>query len=166
MITASFIHLKKSEFTKFTAELPTVSPRILLSGPAGELLYLYLYCPESLSSPLHSQHDLLFINISAGSEIYQEMLSKALANHFGAKLLIFDTNQFLGVSFRLMQQFFLFLNHQRLVSLRTVYNTLVSLHYYCIVGFIFKGNRKAKRWVTSRKILSLYQGTSGSCRYS
>ncbi|RWR74546.1 Forkhead-associated FHA domain-containing protein [Cinnamomum micranthum f. kanehirae] len=67
LITASFIHLKKSEFTKFTAELPTVSPRILLSGPAG-------------------------------SEIYQEMLSKALANHFGAKLLIFDTNQFLGGS--------------------------------------------------------------------
>eukprot|EP00268_Persea_americana_P067932 TRINITY_DN93_c0_g1_i5.p1 TRINITY_DN93_c0_g1~~TRINITY_DN93_c0_g1_i5.p1 ORF type:complete len:1065 (-),score=280.19 TRINITY_DN93_c0_g1_i5:582-3428(-) len=67
LITAAFIHLKKSEFTKFTTELPTVSPRILLSGPAG-------------------------------SEIYQEMLSKALANHFGAKLLIFDTNQFLGGS--------------------------------------------------------------------
>eukprot|EP00268_Persea_americana_P067934 TRINITY_DN93_c0_g1_i8.p1 TRINITY_DN93_c0_g1~~TRINITY_DN93_c0_g1_i8.p1 ORF type:complete len:1266 (-),score=328.74 TRINITY_DN93_c0_g1_i8:375-4172(-) len=67
LITAAFIHLKKSEFTKFTTELPTVSPRILLSGPAG-------------------------------SEIYQEMLSKALANHFGAKLLIFDTGLFLGGS--------------------------------------------------------------------
>ncbi|XP_077228200.1 uncharacterized protein LOC143861157 isoform X2 [Tasmannia lanceolata] len=63
--SAVFIHLKKREFVQFTSELPTVSPRILLSGPAG-------------------------------SEIYQEMLSKALANHFGAKLLIFDTNSFLG----------------------------------------------------------------------
>ncbi|KAL6011322.1 hypothetical protein ACLOJK_001768 [Asimina triloba] len=57
--------LSRKDFTKYTSDLPTVSPRILLSGPAG-------------------------------SEIYQEMLSKALANHFGAKLLVFDTNAFLG----------------------------------------------------------------------
>eukprot|EP01018_Ginkgo_biloba_P035638 Gb_15617 [translate_table: standard] len=60
LITSTFIHLKRKEFTKFTNELPTVSARILLSGPAG-------------------------------SEIYQEMLAKALANHFDAKLLIFDS---------------------------------------------------------------------------
>ncbi|XP_058093253.1 uncharacterized protein LOC131239527 isoform X2 [Magnolia sinica] len=65
LTTAVFIHLKRKDFAKYTSDLPTVSPRILLSGPAG-------------------------------SEIYQEMLSKALANHFGAKLLIFDTNAFLG----------------------------------------------------------------------
>ncbi|XP_042502189.1 uncharacterized protein LOC122079629 [Macadamia integrifolia] len=66
LISAVFIHLKRKEYAKYTSELPTVSPRILLSGPAG-------------------------------SEIYQEMLSKALANHFGAKLLIFDGHSFLGV---------------------------------------------------------------------
>jgi hypothetical protein len=33
-----------------------------------------------------------------GSEIYQEMLAKALANYFGAKLLVFDSHSFLGVS--------------------------------------------------------------------
>ncbi|XP_026407601.1 uncharacterized protein LOC113302859 isoform X3 [Papaver somniferum] len=65
LINASVIHLKHKEFSKYAAELPTVSPRILLSGPAG-------------------------------SDIYQEMLSKALAQHFGAKLLIFDSNSFLG----------------------------------------------------------------------
>ncbi|KAG5543966.1 hypothetical protein RHGRI_016646 [Rhododendron griersonianum] len=32
----------------------------------------------------------------AGSEIYQEMLTKALAKYFGAKLLIFDSHSFLG----------------------------------------------------------------------
>ncbi|XP_040988881.1 uncharacterized protein LOC121236503 isoform X3 [Juglans microcarpa x Juglans regia] len=65
LIAASFIHLKHKEHAKYTTELTTVNPRILLSGPAG-------------------------------SEIYQEMLAKALANYFGAKLLIFDSHSFLG----------------------------------------------------------------------
>ncbi|KAI4319037.1 hypothetical protein MLD38_032685 [Melastoma candidum] len=65
LIAASFIHLKHREHAKYTSDLTTVNPRILLSGPAG-------------------------------SEIYQEMLAKALANFFGAKLLIFDSHSFLG----------------------------------------------------------------------
>ncbi|XP_023542561.1 uncharacterized protein LOC111802436 isoform X3 [Cucurbita pepo subsp. pepo] len=65
LISASFIHLKHKEHSKYTSELNTVNPRILLSGPAG-------------------------------SEIYQEMLAKALANYYGAKLLIFDSHSFLG----------------------------------------------------------------------
>ncbi|CAK9170296.1 unnamed protein product [Ilex paraguariensis] len=65
LIAASYIHLKHREQVKYTSELPTVNPRILLSGPAG-------------------------------SEIYQEMLAKALASYFGAKLLIFDSHSFLG----------------------------------------------------------------------
>ncbi|KAK6250245.1 Forkhead-associated (FHA) domain - like 6 [Theobroma cacao] len=65
LIAASFIHLKHKEHAKYTSELTTVNPRILLSGPAG-------------------------------SEIYQEMLTKALANYFGTKLLIFDSHSFLG----------------------------------------------------------------------
>lgn len=35
LIAASYIHLKHREHAKFTSELATVNPRILLSGPAG-----------------------------------------------------------------------------------------------------------------------------------
>ncbi|KAF9671691.1 hypothetical protein SADUNF_Sadunf12G0073900 [Salix dunnii] len=65
LIAASFIHLMHKKYAKYTSELNTVNPRILLSGPAG-------------------------------SEIYQEMLAKALAKYFGAKLLVFDSHSFLG----------------------------------------------------------------------
>ncbi|KAL9687549.1 hypothetical protein QQ045_031953 [Rhodiola kirilowii] len=65
LVAASCIHLKHREQVKYTTELLTVNPRILLSGPAG-------------------------------SDIYQEMLVKALAKHFGAKLLIFDSQAYLG----------------------------------------------------------------------
>ncbi|XP_073130017.1 uncharacterized protein [Henckelia pumila] len=60
LIGSAYIHLKCSKFAKFAADLPTVCPRILLSGPAG-------------------------------SELYQETLIKALAQYFGAKLLVVDT---------------------------------------------------------------------------
>ncbi|KAF9668010.1 hypothetical protein SADUNF_Sadunf15G0082300 [Salix dunnii] len=65
LIAASFLHLKHRKHSRYTSELTTLNPRILLSGPAG-------------------------------SEIYQEMLAKALANYFGAKLLVFDSHSFLG----------------------------------------------------------------------
>ncbi|KAF7838180.1 ATPase family AAA domain-containing protein 1-A isoform A [Senna tora] len=65
LIAACFIHLKYKEHAKYTTDLTTINPRILLSGPSG-------------------------------SEIYQEMLAKALANYFGAKLLIFDSHLLLG----------------------------------------------------------------------
>ncbi|VFQ61685.1 unnamed protein product [Cuscuta campestris] len=64
LIAASYIHMKHQELAKFTSELPTVNPRIWLTGPAG-------------------------------SEIYQEMLARALAQYYGAKLLIFDTHSHL-----------------------------------------------------------------------
>ncbi|XP_024976466.1 uncharacterized protein LOC112514310 isoform X1 [Cynara cardunculus var. scolymus] len=70
LIAASYIHLKHRDQVKYASELPTVNPRILLSGPAG-------------------------------SEIYQEMLAKALARYYGAKLLIFDSHSFLGVRFNM-----------------------------------------------------------------
>ncbi|XP_019427967.1 PREDICTED: uncharacterized protein LOC109336065 [Lupinus angustifolius] len=61
VLTAStYIHLKCNGFGKHASDLPSVSPRILLSGPAG-------------------------------TEIYQETLCKALAKHFGAKILIVDS---------------------------------------------------------------------------
>ncbi|KAE9610135.1 putative adenosinetriphosphatase [Lupinus albus] len=67
LVAACFIHLKHKdkEHEKYTADLTTLNPRILLSGPAG-------------------------------SEIYQEILAKALAKYFGAKLLIFDSHSLLG----------------------------------------------------------------------
>ncbi|KAI9079510.1 hypothetical protein K1719_038592 [Acacia pycnantha] len=70
LVAACFIHLKHKEHAKYTSDLTTINPRILLSGPAG-------------------------------SEIYQEMLAKALANYFGAKLLIFDSHLLLdGLSIK------------------------------------------------------------------
>ncbi|KAL2510554.1 AAA-type ATPase family protein [Abeliophyllum distichum] len=59
LIASTYVHLKCNKFAKFTIDLPTACPRILLAGPSG-------------------------------SEIYQETLTKALAKHFGAKLLIVD----------------------------------------------------------------------------
>ncbi|KAL7112712.1 hypothetical protein ACP275_04G019400 [Erythranthe tilingii] len=39
LIASAYIHLKCNKFTKFTSELPTLCPRILLSGPAGSEIY-------------------------------------------------------------------------------------------------------------------------------
>ncbi|KAL4360923.1 hypothetical protein GQ457_04G028780 [Hibiscus cannabinus] len=60
LIASTYVHLKCNKFAKYTSDLPTMSPRALLSGPSG-------------------------------SEIYQETLTKALAKHFGARLLIVDS---------------------------------------------------------------------------
>lgn len=60
LITSTYIHLMRIKFAKYTMDLSSVCPRILLSGPAG-------------------------------SEIYQETLTKALAKHFTARLLIVDS---------------------------------------------------------------------------
>ncbi|XAR61325.1 Adenosinetriphosphatase [Bertholletia excelsa] len=60
LIASTYIHLKCNKFTKYTSSLPTVCPKILLSGPAG-------------------------------SEIYQETLTKALAKYYGARLLVVDS---------------------------------------------------------------------------
>ncbi|CAM6107945.1 unnamed protein product [Calypogeia fissa] len=61
LVTSTFIHLKKVEYAKYTAEIAAISPRILITGPSG-------------------------------SEIYQEHLVKALANHYDTKLLVFDSS--------------------------------------------------------------------------
>ncbi|KAL9168499.1 hypothetical protein ABFS82_04G019300 [Erythranthe guttata] len=39
LIASAYIHLKCNKFTKFASELPTLCPRILLSGPAGSEIY-------------------------------------------------------------------------------------------------------------------------------
>ncbi|GMI69426.1 hypothetical protein like AT1G02890 [Hibiscus trionum] len=60
LVASTYVHLMCNKFAKYASDLPTMSPRILLSGPAG-------------------------------SEIYQETLAKALAKHFGARLLVVDS---------------------------------------------------------------------------
>ncbi|MCO5587112.1 hypothetical protein L7F22_041059 [Adiantum nelumboides] len=60
LVASTFIHLQRPDYAKFTNDLHSVSPRILLSGPSG-------------------------------SEIYQEILVKALTKHFTARLLVFDS---------------------------------------------------------------------------
>ncbi|XP_059295033.1 uncharacterized protein LOC132048122 isoform X1 [Lycium ferocissimum] len=39
LIASTYIHLKCNKFAKYTPDLPTVCPRILLSGPAGSEIY-------------------------------------------------------------------------------------------------------------------------------
>ncbi|PKA58437.1 Katanin p60 ATPase-containing subunit A1 [Apostasia shenzhenica] len=60
LLSSSYIHMMCKSFIKYSADISSLSPRILLSGPAG-------------------------------SEIYQETLAKALARHFGVRLLIVDS---------------------------------------------------------------------------
>ncbi|KAH7316096.1 hypothetical protein KP509_21G078500 [Ceratopteris richardii] len=58
LIASTYVHLQHPAFVRFTNDLHSVNPRILLSGPPG-------------------------------SEVYQEVLVKALAKHFGCRLLVF-----------------------------------------------------------------------------
>lgn len=93
LVAACFMHLMHKEHEKFTADLTTINPRILLSGPAG--VWVLYYCFPSFSVSICSLNCQFCL--VAGSEIYQEMLVKALAKYFGAKLLIFDSHLLLGV---------------------------------------------------------------------
>lgn len=56
--------------------------------PQSFLLLIQGYCSQGLLSS--------FADV-AGSEIYQEMLAKALAKYFGATLLLSDSHAFMGV---------------------------------------------------------------------
>ncbi|KAK8925824.1 Katanin p60 ATPase-containing subunit A1 [Platanthera zijinensis] len=66
LLSCAYIHLERKEFIKYSANISSLSPRILLSGPAG-------------------------------SDIYQETLTKALAKHYGVRLLIIDSLSLPGV---------------------------------------------------------------------
>ncbi|XP_071716573.1 uncharacterized protein [Rutidosis leptorrhynchoides] len=39
LIASTYLHLKRNEFLKYASDLPTLCPRILLSGPAGSEIY-------------------------------------------------------------------------------------------------------------------------------
>ncbi|XP_058226365.1 uncharacterized protein LOC131335150 isoform X1 [Rhododendron vialii] len=60
--------------------------------------YIHLKHREQVkyTSEFPTVNPRILLSGPAGSEIYQEMLAKALARYFGAKLLIFDSHSFLG----------------------------------------------------------------------
>ncbi|KAH7865974.1 hypothetical protein Vadar_013788 [Vaccinium darrowii] len=60
--------------------------------------YIHLKHKEQVkyTSEFSTVNPRILLSGPAGSEIYQEMLAKALARYFGAKLLIFDCHSFLG----------------------------------------------------------------------
>lgn len=104
LIASTYIHLKCNKFAKYTSDLPTVSPRILFSGPAGTTSIFCCNIEKFLFSitflPFGFTLDIIIpIYFPSGSEIYQETLIKALTKHFGARLLIIDSLLLPGVSF-------------------------------------------------------------------
>lgn len=100
LLSSAYIHLECKEFIKYTAEIASASQRILLSGPIGKTVYaFFVYGWISRMQSLPSVTLTLSLLRITGSEIYQETLAKALAKHFGARLLIIDSLVLPGVSF-------------------------------------------------------------------
>ncbi|CDY18018.1 BnaC03g30900D [Brassica napus] len=117
LIASMYVHMEVgSKFAKYASDLSTTCPRILLSGPAGSEIYqemlakalakrfgAKLMIVDSLllpgvgskfakyASDLSTTCPRILLSGPAGSEIYQEMLAKALAKRFGAKLMIVDS---------------------------------------------------------------------------
>lgn len=94
--------MKCHKFAKYATDLPTMCPRILLSGPAGSykfLSVLFKIFAIFLSLLVFWILMIHYCKLLVGSEIYQETLAKALAKHFGARLLIVDSLLLPGVSF-------------------------------------------------------------------
>lgn len=99
LIASMFVHLKCNKFVKHASDLPILSPRILLSGPAGWNCPLFSFNCSFVFFPsdLFPWPGLSVTWVLTGSEIYQETLTKALARHFGARLLIVDSLLLPGV---------------------------------------------------------------------
>ena len=104
LIAAAFIPLKCGRLSKYASDLPTVCPRILLSGPAGMLANWFgRYCGLRRLTSVNLASSFWFLSLIfeiwiIGSEIYQETLAKALAKHFDARLLVVDGLLLPGVS--------------------------------------------------------------------
>ena len=45
LIASTYIHLKSNGFGKYASDLPSVCPRILLSGPAGSAVIMHFFFP-------------------------------------------------------------------------------------------------------------------------
>nr|CAB3475681.1 unnamed protein product [Digitaria exilis] len=75
LTSAAYVHLKQADISKYTRNLAPASRAILLTGPAVKTKFLL-------------------------EELYQQMLAKALAHYFQAKLLLLDPTDFLIKPFK------------------------------------------------------------------
>ncbi|KAK4800433.1 hypothetical protein SAY86_020920 [Trapa natans] len=80
-------------FDKFPYYLSENTKNVLI---AASFIHLKHREHAKYTSDFTTVNPRILLSGPAGSEIYQEMLAKALANFFSAKLLIFDSNSFLG----------------------------------------------------------------------
>ncbi|XP_016576320.1 uncharacterized protein LOC107873906 [Capsicum annuum] len=94
-ISAAIIDGHESEvsFDNFPYYLSETTKNVLITT-----LYLHLKHREHdrYTSKLPAFNSRILFSGPAGSEIYQEMLMKALARYYGAKLIIFDSQAYLG----------------------------------------------------------------------
>ncbi|CAH9116264.1 unnamed protein product [Cuscuta europaea] len=81
-------------FDKFPYYLSENTKNVLIAAS-----YIHMKHKElaKFTSELATVNPRIFLTGPAGSEIYQEMLARALAHHYGAKLLIFDSHSSLRV---------------------------------------------------------------------
>lgn len=91
LTSAAFVHLKQLEFSKHTRNLSPASREILLSGPAGMLMSLYVL---NRIVWVFMFVWLMLVVFSNFQELHQQMLAKALAHHLESKLLLLDITDF------------------------------------------------------------------------
>lgn len=133
------------------------SPQTYLLSVQGFYSQALLVCWIFMCSVIYVCHLILFIDPceapyqsscanTAGSEIYQEMLARALAKYFGAKLLIFDSHVFLGVR---ANDFQVSTTHddifQVLAFLPEKEMQLLTCSLFSL-GFVNKRSRASERW--------------------
>lgn len=99
LMSSAYVHLHCKNYFKFTKDISSLSQRVLLSGPTGKYMFKNLYFYLALFETRN--YCFFFIkrgNLSfIGTDIYQEYLVKALAKHFGARLLTVDSSMLFGV---------------------------------------------------------------------
>jgi len=134
LLSCAYIHLEHKEFIKYTSDISSVNNRILLSGPSGMPPFSdpYFRGQSILGCLAFLTSTLLFAAFSIGSEIYQEILAKALAKYFGARLLLVDSLLLPGVSsIVLFNYYVLMLNCLNETKCRSLnYPTFFLFHHY------------------------------------
>ncbi|KAF8656605.1 hypothetical protein HU200_060670 [Digitaria exilis] len=90
LLSSAYVNLCCKDSTKFTKEISSLCKRVLLSGPAGIILVLCDHQSFQLATYFAATFVYKSTFMLKGSEIYQELLVKALTKSFNAKLLIID----------------------------------------------------------------------------
>lgn len=98
LLSSAYVNLCCKDSTKFTKEISSLCKRVLLSGPAGIILVLCDHQSFQLATYFAATFVYKSTFMLTGSEIYQELLVKALTKSFNAKLLIIDYSLLSGVS--------------------------------------------------------------------